>query len=89
MSTGGLEQGAGSPCRYNVINILVCDQLLCVTCAYLQHDLLHLLVGRLELPHQDEHHLLGVVVGVLGVHEGDEVPDGLQEGSQSLAPVSK
>lgn len=54
---------------------------------HLQDDLLHLLVGRLELPYEDEHHLAGVVVGVLGVHERDEVADGLEEGGQALAAV--
>ena len=54
---------------------------------HLQHDLLHLLVRRLELSDEDEHHLPGVVVGVLSVHEGDEVADGLEEGGQALAAV--
>mmetsp|Transcript_241 Transcript_241/g.846 ORF Transcript_241/g.846 Transcript_241/m.846 type:complete len:825 (-) Transcript_241:710-3184(-) len=53
----------------------------------LQDDLLHLLVGRRELTDQDDHDLAGVVVRVLGVHEGDDVADGLQEGGQALAAV--
>mmetsp|Transcript_45842 Transcript_45842/g.81937 ORF Transcript_45842/g.81937 Transcript_45842/m.81937 type:complete len:859 (-) Transcript_45842:1570-4146(-) len=54
---------------------------------HLEHNLLHLLVRTLELTDQDVHHLTGVVVGVLGVHEGDDVPDGLEEGCEPLPTV--
>jgi hypothetical protein len=53
----------------------------------LEHDLLHLLVGRLELSDEDQHHLAGVVVGVFGVHQRDEVADGLEERGQTLAAM--
>lgn len=52
--------------------------------SYLQYDFLHLFVGRLELSLQDEHHFPGVVVGILSVHERDQITNGLQEGSQTL-----
>lgn len=58
--------------------------LLSVYLPYLQYNFLHLFVRRLELSLQDEHHFPGVVVSVLGVHERDQVTDGLQEGSQTL-----
>mmetsp|Transcript_11357 Transcript_11357/g.20623 ORF Transcript_11357/g.20623 Transcript_11357/m.20623 type:complete len:664 (+) Transcript_11357:201-2192(+) len=54
---------------------------------HLEHDLLHLLVGGLELADQDRHHLAGVVVRVVVLHEGDDVADGLEEGGEALAPV--
>eukprot|EP00962_Isochrysis_galbana_P056214 scaffold28112_cov112-Isochrysis_galbana.AAC.2 len=54
---------------------------------HLEHNLLHLLVGRGELAQQDNHHLAGVVVCVLRVHERDDVADGLEEGGQPLAAV--
>jgi len=52
--------------------------------AYLEDDFLHFLVRRLELSDEDQHDFPGVVVGVLGVHQGDQVPDGLQERGQTL-----
>lgn len=51
---------------------------------YLQHDLLHLLVRRLELPDEDQHHLSCVVVGILGVHQWDQITDSFEERSQTL-----
>mmetsp|Transcript_11483 Transcript_11483/g.22235 ORF Transcript_11483/g.22235 Transcript_11483/m.22235 type:complete len:601 (-) Transcript_11483:2097-3899(-) len=54
---------------------------------HLEHDLLHLLVGRGELAQQDDHHLARVVVGVLGVHERDDVADRLEKGGEALAAV--
>ena len=54
---------------------------------HLEHDLLHLVVGRLELAYEDEHDLARVVVGVLGVHERYEVADGLEEGGEAFAAV--
>mmetsp|Transcript_36498 Transcript_36498/g.67964 ORF Transcript_36498/g.67964 Transcript_36498/m.67964 type:complete len:323 (-) Transcript_36498:1165-2133(-) len=54
---------------------------------HLEHDLLHLLVRSGELSDQDDHHLSGVVVGVLGVHQRDDVTDGLQEGSEAFAAM--
>jgi hypothetical protein len=50
----------------------------------LEHDLLHLLVGRLELADQDDHDLSRVVVGVHRVHQRDDEADALQEGRQDL-----
>jgi len=44
----------------------------------LEDDLFHLLVGRLELPDQDQHHLPRVVVGVLGVHQRDQISNSLR-----------
>lgn len=51
---------------------------------YLQYDFFHLFIGGLELSLKDEHYFPSVVVGVLGVHERDQITDGLQEGSQTL-----
>mmetsp|Transcript_48257 Transcript_48257/g.149019 ORF Transcript_48257/g.149019 Transcript_48257/m.149019 type:complete len:950 (-) Transcript_48257:252-3101(-) len=53
----------------------------------LQDDLLHFFVRRRELADQDDHDLSGVVVRVLGVHQGNDVSDRLQEGGQALAAV--
>ena len=55
---------------------------------HLQHDLLHLLVWRLELSDQDQHHLPGVVVGVLRVHQRDQITNSFEESCQTLATVS-
>jgi hypothetical protein len=46
---------------------------------HLQHDLLHLLVGGLELADEDEHHLSCVVVGVLGIHQGNQISNSLKK----------
>eukprot|EP00968_Pinguiococcus_pyrenoidosus_P024619 scaffold4871_cov260-Pinguiococcus_pyrenoidosus.AAC.6 len=54
---------------------------------HLEHDLLHLLVGALKLSNQDDHHVARVEVGVVGVHQWDDEPNGLQEGRQALATV--
>mmetsp|Transcript_26895 Transcript_26895/g.58347 ORF Transcript_26895/g.58347 Transcript_26895/m.58347 type:complete len:263 (-) Transcript_26895:1857-2645(-) len=54
---------------------------------HLEHNLLHLLVGRLELADEDDHDLLGVVLGVLRLHQRDDEPDGLEEGRQHLAAL--
>lgn len=51
---------------------------------HLQHNLLHLLVGRLELPDQDQHHLPGVVVGVFSIHQWNQVTNCFEESSQTL-----
>ena len=56
---------------------------------HLQDNLLHLLIWRLEFTHQDDHDLSGVVVGVHGVHEGNNEANGLQEGSQHLTPAAE
>ena len=50
----------------------------------LQHNLLHLLVRRLELSDQDQHDLTSVVVGVLSVHEGDKVADSLKHSKHMI-----
>ena len=55
----------------------------------LQHNFLHFLIRRLELSNEDQHDFTSVVVGVLGVHERDEVTNGLQEGSQTLQHTSQ
>ena len=52
--------------------------------AHLEDNLLHLLIGRLELPNQDDHHLPGVVVCIHGVHERDDEANGLEESRQHL-----
>lgn len=51
---------------------------------YLEHNLFHLFVGRLELSDEDQHHLPGVVVGVLGIHQWDQVTNSFEESSQTL-----
>ncbi len=51
---------------------------------HLEDNLLHFFVGRLELADEDDHDFTRVVVGVLGVHERDQVADGFQEGGQTL-----
>jgi hypothetical protein len=51
---------------------------------HLQDNLLHFLIRRLELSNEDQHDFSGVIVGVLSVHQGDEVTNGLQEGSKTL-----
>ena len=72
--------------------LLLIALLLTPTCwaallDHLENDFLHFLVRRLELSDEDDHHLLGVVVGVFRVHQGDEVANGLEEGGQAFAPV--
>ena len=52
--------------------------------AHLEHDLLHLLVGRLELALEHHHDLARVVKRVLGVHQGDDEADGLEERGEHL-----
>ncbi len=54
---------------------------------YLEHNLLHLLVGALELTYEDDHHFSCVVVGRLVVHQRDEVTNRLEERSQTLATM--
>ena len=44
---------------------------------HLQNDLLHLLVGRLELTDEDQHDLTRIVVCILGIHQWDQITDGL------------
>ena len=56
---------------------------------HLEDDLLHLLVGRLELADEDQHHLARVIVGVLGVHQRDQVADGLQKRRQTCTSATK
>mmetsp|Transcript_146 Transcript_146/g.351 ORF Transcript_146/g.351 Transcript_146/m.351 type:complete len:636 (+) Transcript_146:233-2140(+) len=51
----------------------------------LEHNLLHLLVGRLELALQHDHDLARVVERMFGVHERDDEADGLEERSEHLA----
>mmetsp|Transcript_20615 Transcript_20615/g.45128 ORF Transcript_20615/g.45128 Transcript_20615/m.45128 type:complete len:338 (+) Transcript_20615:1311-2324(+) len=53
----------------------------------LQDDLLHLFVRGRELTDKDDHHLSRVVVGVLRVHEGNDVTDGLEERSKTLTAM--
>eukprot|EP00955_Chlamydomonas_euryale_P007440 78823-Chlamydomonas_euryale.AAC.17 len=52
---------------------------------HLEHNLLHLLVGRLELALQHDHDLARVVERMFGVHERDDEADGLEERSEHLA----
>ena len=52
--------------------------------AHFEHNLLHLLIGALELSNEDQHDLSGVVVGGQVVHQWYEVTDGLEEGGQTL-----
>lgn len=51
---------------------------------YLQNNLLHLFIRGLELSDEDEHHLSGVVVSILGIHQRDEVTNSFEESSQTL-----
>lgn len=55
-----------------------------VTVAYLEHNLLHLLVRGLELPDEDQHHLSGVIVGILSIHQWNEITNSFEESSQTL-----
>lgn len=57
--------------------------------SYLEYNLFHLLIGRLELSDKDQHHLSGVVVCVLGIHQWDQVTDGFEESSQTLSTKGK
>ena len=57
--------------------------------SHLEYNFLHFLVRRLKLSLQDEHHFPGVVISVLSVHERDQVTNGLQEGSQTLANTTQ
>mmetsp|Transcript_22262 Transcript_22262/g.30963 ORF Transcript_22262/g.30963 Transcript_22262/m.30963 type:complete len:290 (-) Transcript_22262:776-1645(-) len=55
---------------------------------HLEHDLLHLLVMCLELADQRPlHDFPGVVRGIHGVHQRNDVADRLEEGSEHFPPV--
>lgn len=51
---------------------------------HLQYNLFHLLIGRLELSDQDQHHLPCVVVGVFSIHQWNQVTDSFEESSKTL-----
>lgn len=51
---------------------------------HLEHNLFHLLIRGLELSDEDQHHLSGVVVRVLGIHQWDQVTNSFEESSQTL-----
>lgn len=51
---------------------------------YLKYNLLHLLIRGLELSDEDQHHLPGVIVSVLSIHQWDQVTDSFQESCQTL-----
>lgn len=51
---------------------------------YLEHNLFHLLVRGLKLSDEDQHHLSGVVVCILSIHQWDEVTNSFEESSQTL-----
>ena len=51
---------------------------------HLEHNLLHLLIGCLELPLEHDHALTCVVEGVLRVHQWDDEANGLEERSKHL-----
>ncbi|GIX65610.1 uncharacterized protein BcabD6B2_50450 [Babesia caballi] len=54
---------------------------------HLQHNVLHLLVGRGKLLDQNVHDLLRVVGGIIRIHERYNHADGLQKRREPLAPV--
>lgn len=49
-----------------------------------QYDLLHLFIGGVEFSDEDQHHLSGVIAGILSIHERDQVADSFEESSQTL-----
>ncbi|KAG5457159.1 MAG: hypothetical protein BJ554DRAFT_2901, partial [Olpidium bornovanus] len=51
---------------------------------YLQHNLLHLFVGRKELASENDDYFLGIVVCVHRVHQRDDITDGFKKGRQAL-----
>lgn len=51
---------------------------------HLEHNLFHLLVRGLKLSDEDQHHLSGVVVCILSIHQWDEVTNSFEESSQTL-----
>ena len=58
---------------------------------HLEHNLLHLLIRCLELPHKHDHDLTRVVRCIHGVHKRNDTPNALQKGCQHLPqgyPVS-
>jgi hypothetical protein len=55
--------------------------------ADLEHNFLHFLVGRDKLADQNQHHLLGVVGCVLGVHQRNQIADGFEKGGEAFAAV--
>ena len=62
-----------------VFNILRLNTIRCTALLDdLQNDLFHLLVWRLELTDQDQHHLTCIIVGVLGVHQRDQIANCLK-----------
>mmetsp|Transcript_35590 Transcript_35590/g.84480 ORF Transcript_35590/g.84480 Transcript_35590/m.84480 type:complete len:456 (-) Transcript_35590:1465-2832(-) len=54
---------------------------------HLHDNLLHLLVGGLELADEDGHDLFGVEAAVLRLHERDDEPHRLEEGGEDFAVV--
>jgi hypothetical protein len=55
--------------------------------AYLEHNSLHFFFRGSHFANQNLHHLLGEHVGVLWLHEGDDVADGFDERSQRFAAL--
>lgn len=56
---------------------------------YLEYNLFHLLIRGLELSDEDQHHLSGVVVSILGIHQWNKVPNSFEESSQTLVTKFK
>ena len=56
---------------------------------YLEYNLFHLLIRGLELSDEDQHHLSGVIVSILSIHQRNQVPNSFEESSQTLVTKSK
>lgn len=52
--------------------------------SHLEYNLLHLFIRGLELSDKDQHHLPGVVVCILSIHQWNQVPNCFEESSQTL-----
>lgn len=52
--------------------------------SYLEYNFLHLFIRGLELSDKDQHHLSGVVVCILSIHQWNQVPNCFEESSQTL-----
>ena len=61
-----------------IFNILRLNAVCCTTLFDdLQYNFLHFLIRRLELTDQDQHHLTCVVVGILSIHQWDQIANSL------------
>lgn len=74
------EAWFGLPGIHHVSN----KQKLFFRLPYLEYNLFHLLIRGLELSDEDQHHLSGVVVCVLSIHQWDQVANSFEESSQTL-----